>query len=234
MDRIDKMNRKTLSATAEELNEVLGLDPPINVRQRLKVLKSLIIQASELLEPEDAISKETKEIVDQLLSQLINEPLEKEQEETKEHGVPNEELPTPLDSTHIISGLKDNLVTPRHEETQEDFPKETNKKEEKTEAELRAKEIIEQAKEEAKEKRRTKKITRPQALAQALKNTKGQIFTTRDIVARSHMIYERATKDKSSQGAEIEWLISRGALIALGVVVKVSHTRYQFKGRSNE
>lgn len=66
-----------LAEAAEELNEVLGLEPPIDTDGVTKsVLEEKIIEASELLAEEDEISKSTRTILDSLLS-----PDEDEEEE---------------------------------------------------------------------------------------------------------------------------------------------------------
>ncbi len=63
------MERKDLVKAAEELNEVLGLDPEIEVDNDIEALKTLISEAAELIEPEDEISKRTTKVIKQLEGQ---------------------------------------------------------------------------------------------------------------------------------------------------------------------
>lgn len=70
-----------LAAAAEDLNEVLGLEPPIETDGVTKSnLESKITEAAGLLAEEDEITKGTRAIIDSLTEQ--KEPEEEEEEET--------------------------------------------------------------------------------------------------------------------------------------------------------
>jgi len=62
------VKRSLLVRAAKELNEVLGLEPPIDVSQKPEVLVSLLTEASGLLEEGDEITKETQDVLDYLNS----------------------------------------------------------------------------------------------------------------------------------------------------------------------
>jgi len=62
------MKAEELINAAEELNEVLGLDPAIDTSQDLEKLKEEVSEAAELVEPEDDLSAETIEVIDNLLN----------------------------------------------------------------------------------------------------------------------------------------------------------------------
>lgn len=58
--------KQDLIATAKELNELLGLEPPINVKAPESEIGEKIKEASELLEPEDKLSKVAKATLEEL------------------------------------------------------------------------------------------------------------------------------------------------------------------------
>ena len=60
------MEREQIVDAATELNEVLGLDPEIDVKLSTADLKGKIVEASELIGPGDDISKETQEVLNAL------------------------------------------------------------------------------------------------------------------------------------------------------------------------
>lgn len=53
------MKKEKLQAIAAELNELLGLDPAINIDGKTASMRANIQEAVEMLEPEDEITKET-------------------------------------------------------------------------------------------------------------------------------------------------------------------------------
>lgn len=88
-----KVKKSEVVAAAKELNEVLGLDPQIDVDGvPLGELKELVVEAQMLIEPADEISKKTEDIIEALASETA---AEKEEEEQKEEQDP-EPLPTQI------------------------------------------------------------------------------------------------------------------------------------------
>lgn len=63
-----KVNRKSLVAAAKELNEILGLDPEIDITQGADALKKAIFAASTLLEKGDKISKATESVIQAVIT----------------------------------------------------------------------------------------------------------------------------------------------------------------------
>ena len=92
------VKKKDAVATAKELNKVLGLDPPIDVKEDLKTLKELILYAADLIEPEDKISKKTLKVIEDLREESTptkleeEEEVEEEEEEVEEEEVEEEEV----------------------------------------------------------------------------------------------------------------------------------------------
>jgi hypothetical protein len=81
------MKRKDITKAAKELNEILGLDPQIDTKLDLDVVKKLILKASDLLEPEDKITKATKAIIAEIKEELgesAEPPEDKEEPEDTE------------------------------------------------------------------------------------------------------------------------------------------------------
>jgi len=59
-------NKKALIDAAKELNEVLGLDPAINVKGSPEEIEKWIVVALDLIEPSDKFSKKTQAVLDKL------------------------------------------------------------------------------------------------------------------------------------------------------------------------
>ncbi len=77
------MKRKDIVKAAKELNEILGLDPQIDTKQDLDMVKKLIMKASDLLEPEDKITKATKTVIAGIKEEMgesAESPEDKEEE----------------------------------------------------------------------------------------------------------------------------------------------------------
>lgn len=76
------VKKKDIVVAAKDLNKVLGLEPQIDIKQDLETLKSLVLQAADLIEPEDKISKKTIALIDALQEEItMSEPEEDEEEE---------------------------------------------------------------------------------------------------------------------------------------------------------
>jgi hypothetical protein len=78
------MTKKEVVSAAKELNKVLGLDPQIDTKQDLETLKNLVMQAAELIEPEDEISKKTMALIDALREEAATSESEEEEADIDE------------------------------------------------------------------------------------------------------------------------------------------------------
>lgn len=90
-----KIERELLIKAAEELNEVMGLQPPINVEEDDNSIKAKIIKALEFREEEDEFSPEVEEIFAQL-----------ESEEDKDEDLNDEEELEEANEKIVKSGRK--------------------------------------------------------------------------------------------------------------------------------
>ena len=61
--KIIKKKEKDYVFVAKELNELLGLEPPIDVTASEKEIVGKILEASDLLEPEDEISEKVQKFL---------------------------------------------------------------------------------------------------------------------------------------------------------------------------
>lgn len=66
MAKVKSVSKAQLVKAAEELNEVLGLEPQIDVTLEEDALVKDLLEAAELLVPEDDISEETLNVIDTL------------------------------------------------------------------------------------------------------------------------------------------------------------------------
>ena len=79
------MTKKEVVSVAKELNKVLGLDPQIDTKQDVEELKGLVLQAADLIEPEDEISEKTAKIIEELREEkAAAEPEEEDEGEPEE------------------------------------------------------------------------------------------------------------------------------------------------------
>ena len=79
------MTKKDVVSVAKELNKVLGLEPQIDTKQDLETLKDLVLQAADLIEPEDEISEKTTKIIEELREEkAAAEPEEEDEGEPEE------------------------------------------------------------------------------------------------------------------------------------------------------
>lgn len=68
-----QLTRSQLAAVAAELNEQLGIEPPIDVTLSRAELKAKVRDASALVTPNDKLSDKTREVVDFFLSENSTE-----------------------------------------------------------------------------------------------------------------------------------------------------------------
>jgi len=87
------VKREDLIKAAKELNDVLGLDPQIKTGKRVteKELSEQILEAAELILPEDDISDETVKVIKILKGEVVEEEVDDEVEEEEEEEVEDEE-----------------------------------------------------------------------------------------------------------------------------------------------
>ena len=81
-----EVKREDLIKAAKELNDVLGLDPQIKTGKKVtdKELTEQILEAADLLLPEDDISEETMKVIKLLQGESVEEEDDDEVEEEEE------------------------------------------------------------------------------------------------------------------------------------------------------
>ena len=89
------LSEKVLIKAAKELNDVLGLDPPIvTVRAKIEDLVLGIKEGMKLIVPdEDEITKETKKVLDELAGEVAPQEEELEEDEPQEDEEEVDEAP---------------------------------------------------------------------------------------------------------------------------------------------
>lgn len=107
----DEIKRSELVNAAKELNELLGLEPPIDVKAKPDVLKEKLTEAAGMLEEGDEISSETEGILKTLKSDGRTD--DEDEEEWKESDAAGEEdppadvdLPTLVKDAKKLADLK--------------------------------------------------------------------------------------------------------------------------------
>ena len=91
--KIIKKKEKDYVFVAKALNELLGLEPPIDVTNSEEEVTQKILEASDLLEPEDEISEKVQNFLKALKPEGEEKPEEvKKEEET----VPEKEVEKPV------------------------------------------------------------------------------------------------------------------------------------------
>lgn len=199
-----KLTKEMLVRAAEELNEVLGLDPEINTKGDISELTEGLLDAATLIEPEDELSEETMRTIE-LVTQLAEEEPETEEEPEVEEEPEAEEEP--------------------------EVEEEPETKEEPAQASNTSPKEVEKRKSSAPPK---KKMTRPEALAAALKELKGKVVSAQDIIELASRKYEEANgvKDKDHKGSRAEWDVVNRVLVAVGVLEKLSSKQFRYIGPS--
>lgn len=208
MAQAKSVSKERLVKAVKELNDVLGLDPQIDVTLEEDVLVRDLLEAAELLVPEDVISKATINVINDL-----NEL----QEAGDEVAADEDDAEAPVDAEEGTSAEEP-------ADTEEEAPAEEPEKEEVP---------AEPVKKGPQPK--GKKMTRPEALAKALVVQGDEEFTDKEIVSTSRKVYEAANRlrEDSDRGAEAEWVVTRRILIAFDIL-KVNNDNkvrtYQYVG----
>ena len=116
------MKKDTLVKAAQELNEKLGLDPAIDIKVKGSKLKQLILEAGEMIEKGDAITKTTLKTIESLKEAAAQVILEEETpteeadeeatEETAETETPEDITTEPKDAPEEGDGEEEMPETP--------------------------------------------------------------------------------------------------------------------------
>jgi len=220
-----EVKREDLIKAAKELNDVLGLDPQIKTGKKVtdKELMEQILEAADLLLPEDDISEETMRVI----KLLKDESVEEEDEEIDEEEL--EEEDEEIDEEELEEEEEDEVDEEDEEEEEMeeddaedvDVEDEDELEEEEEEEEPAPKK---EKKEQKEQKPKAKKIphvqttlTRVAAAALAIKNSKKPLTIEELVKAADEMYVKEGGKPnlKESQSNTVKAL---HALIAFGVV----------------
>ncbi len=147
------MTKKEVVSVAKELNKVLGLDPQIDTKQNLETLKDLVLQAADLIEPEDEISEKTTKIIEELREEkAAAEPEEEDEGEPEEDADDNgaeddeseDEEEEDEDSEDDEEAEEVEKPVKKDKKTKKDVGKKENKipKKEKNKGSLTKKEVV--------------------------------------------------------------------------------------------
>jgi hypothetical protein len=142
------MTKKDVVSVAKELNKVLGLDPQIDTKQDLETLKDLVLQAADLIEPEDEISEKTTKIIEELREEkAAAEPEEEDEgepEEDTDDDDGSEEEVEAEDSEDDEEAEEVEKPAKKDKKTKKDVGKKENKipKKEKNKGSLTKKEVV--------------------------------------------------------------------------------------------
>ena len=205
------VKREDLIKAVKELNDVLGLEPRIKTGKKVteKELSEQILEAVELILPEDNISEETMRVIKLLKGESV------EDEEDEE-----------VEAVEADEGLEDEEEEELKEEYAEEVEDEAEDEEEHEEDELKP-----APKKEKKEKKGAKEgkpkakktppalagLTRVAAAALAVKNAKKPLIVEELVKAADELYVKGGGKPnlKESQSNTVKAL---QALIAFGVV----------------
>lgn len=159
------VKREDLIKAAKELNDVLGLDPQIKTGKKVteKELSEQILEAAELILPEDDISEETMRVIKLLKGESVEDEEDEEVEADEELEDEDEEVD----------------AEETEEQDDEEVENEENVEEEKPAEESKAK---------TKSTARSKSITRIGAAALVIKRAKN-FMTIEDLAKRTDELY---------------------------------------------
>lgn len=134
------MTKKEVVSVAKELNKVLGLDPQIDTKQDVEELKGLVLQAADLIEPEDEISEKTAKIIEELREEKAAAELEEEdegepEEDADDNGAEDDESEDEEEDDESESeDEEEDDEEEEEDEEEEDEPEEEEEKPTKTPA----------------------------------------------------------------------------------------------------
>lgn len=104
------MDRNDLVKTAKELNQVLGLQPAINIILAQEELREAVLEASGLLEEGDCVSKSSQEVIQTLKNGIGDVEKEEEVEMSVEKKVAEKKVAnvkTPSNKFLVFSAWKE-------------------------------------------------------------------------------------------------------------------------------
>jgi len=208
------VKREDLIKAAKELNDVLGLDPQIKTGKKVteKELSEQILEAAELILPEDDISEETMRVIKLLKSESVEDEEDEEidEEELEEEEEDEEEEEMEEDNAEDVDVEdEDEFEEEEEEEELKPAPKKAAKKEKK---------------EQKEQKPKAKKIppvqttlTRVAAAALAIKNSKKPL-TIEELVKAADELYVKEGGKSNLNESRSNVTKALQALIAFGVV----------------
>jgi len=186
------VKREDLIKAAKELNDVLGLDPRIKTGKKVteKELSEQILEAAELILPEDDISEETMRVI-KLLQGESTEDEEDEEVEADEELEDEEGEELEEDDDEVEEEEEEEEVEDEEDEDEEVDAEET---EEQDDEEVENEENVEEEKPAEESKAKTKSTTRSKSItrigAAALVIKRAKNFTTiEDLVKRTDELY---------------------------------------------
>jgi len=210
------VKREDLIKAAKELNDVLGLDPQIKTGKKVtdKELTEQILEAADLLLPEDDISEETMRVIKLLNGESVEDEedeeideaeLEEEEEDEVDEEDEEEEEMEEDDAEDVDVEDEDEF----EEEEEEEEPKPAPKKEKK---------------EQKEQKPKVKKtpsvqttLTRVAAAALAIKNS-NKPLTIEELVKAADELYVKEGGKPNLKESQSNTVKALHALIAFGVV----------------
>lgn len=202
------VKREDLIKAAKELNDVLGLDPRIKTGKKVteKELSEQILEAAELILPEDDISEETIRVIKLLKGESVEDEEDEEVEADEELEDEEEEELEEEDAEEVEAEVED------EEEHEEDELKPAPKKEKKEKK---------GAKEEKPKAKKTlpalSGLTRVAAAALAIKNAKKPL-TVEELVKAADELYVKGGGKPNLKESQSNTVKALQALIAFGVV----------------
>ena len=205
------VKRNDLIKAARELNYVLGLDPQIKTGKKVteKELSEQILEAAELILPEDDISEETMRLIKLLKGESAEEGEDEEEVDIDEELEEDEEI----DIDEELEEDEEEEELEEDEEEEEEEPKPAPKKATKKEK-----------KEQKEQKPKAKKIppvqttlTRVTAAALAIKNSKKPL-TIEELVKAADELYVKEGGKSNLNESRSNVTKALQALIAFGVV----------------
>ena len=217
---MSSVKREDLIKAAKELNDVLGLDPQIKTGKKATdtELMEQILEAADLLLPEDDISEETMRVIKLLKGESVEdeedeeideEELEEEEEDEVDEEDEEEEEMEEDNAEDVDVEDEDELEEEEEEEELKPAPKKAAKKEKK---------------EQKEQKPKAKKIppvqttlTRVAAAALAIKNSKKPL-TIEELVKAADELYVKEGGKSNLNESRSNVTKALQALIAFGVV----------------
>jgi len=181
------VKREDLIKAAKELNDVLGLDPQIKTGKKVtdKELTEQILEAADLLLPEDDISEETMRVIKLLKGESVEEEDEEEVDTESEPEEDDDEV-----EEEEVEDEEEEDEEVDVEETEEQDEEEVNDEfeVEEGEDELEEEKPAEESKVKTKSTAQSKAITRIGAATLVIKRAKN-LMTVEDWVKRTDELY---------------------------------------------